>query len=389
MGTNKMTSQSKTLPAVRIAELQLSATRLRAVLSSLELFGEAAIERDPLPSLADLSRSLLHADAVSLTVPALPVQNVTPDAWLITRPIRISGRMIGRLDAQRATPFNADDQAIAVFLSHIISVVLEQSTLCNQNEQYRHQIEAQSGTLDQLLAFNQQIIGGTADYQQLALLLATQVPAMVGGERASLLLTPADQPDTPQLALSNGTFSSTERARTVRDSGLAGLVLREQRPIILDETETDRRWLSLDDREYEGRSRCAMAVPLLWHNQALGALTVTTTQSHRFGSSHLDLMELVACHVSLALHSTNLAARLQGLTDLLGDLVHNLNDPLQAAQLGIHMLLPLNPDVVEVQVDTDDLTKIAAAMERIALVGRQLAAAHRSLLALTNPAARE
>lgn len=380
MGDIEPTNMQEPLHAPTLADLQASVAHFRAALTSLGLFFAAANEADPLPLLANLSRDLLRADDLELTVPAVPNSATPTDAHVLTRAITIGGRRVGLLEAHRARPFNDDDAALATLASKVISVVLEHSALYSQFDQYRRQVEAQEATLNRLLEFNRRIISGDSDQQQLALLLATQVPAMVGGERASLLLTLPDQPDTPQLVLSNGTIASVERARQVRSSGLAGLVLRERRPLILDETETDHRWLALDMVEYEDRTRCAMAVPLLWHQHLLGALTVTTAESHRFGSSQLDLLELMACQVVLILRCAMLETRLNTVASTLGNLLHDLNDPLQAAQLSIQMLMPVPDDTVEVRVDSDDLAKIAAALERIGDVGRQLALVQRSLL---------
>jgi GAF domain-containing protein len=351
-------------------------------MAGLGLLFEAAREPDPLSILSELARGLLQADDVALAVPTPLSQADDSNASLLIRPITIGGRAIGRLTAQRTRPFDSDDQALASLIGQIVGAVIEQSTLHSQLEQYRQQAQAHDDTLAQLLDFNRQIVSGATDYQQLALMLATQVPAMVGGERASLLLMPLEQPDTPQLVLSTGAISTPERAKVVRDNGLAGMVLRERRPMILDETETDQRWLALAVREQDAPTRCAMAVPLPWHDRLLGALTVTTTQSHAFASSQLDLLELVACHVALALHNATLETKLTELTTALVDLIHNLNDPLQAAQLGFQMIVTTREDENTFHFDVDDLAKITAALERIGVVSRQLAVLHRGLLTL-------
>jgi GAF domain-containing protein len=351
-------------------------------MAGLGLLFEATREPDPLSILSELARGLLQADDVALAVPAPLSQADDSNASLLIRPITIGGRAIGRLTAQRTRPFDSDDQALASLIGQIVGAVIEQSTLHSQLEQYRQQAQAHDDTLAQLLDFNRQIVSGATDYQQLALMLATQVPAMVGGERASLLLMPLEQPDTPQLVLSTGAISTPERAKVVRDNGLAGMVLRERRPMILDETETDQRWLALAVREQDAPTRCAMAVPLPWHDRLLGALTVTTTQSHAFASSQLDLLELVACHVALALHNATLETKLTELTTALVDLIHNLNDPLQAAQLGFQMIVTTREDENTFHFDVDDLAKITAALERIGVVSRQLAVLHRGLLTL-------
>ncbi|MCG8350798.1 MAG: GAF domain-containing protein [Chloroflexales bacterium] len=383
MGTNQPDNTATITFTSYDTVVQPSKASLHDRMTSLGLLFEATREPDPLPTLSEIARDLLQSDDVALAVPAPLSHADNSNTSLLIRPITIGGRAVGQLTARRTAPFDSDDQALASLIGQIIGAVIEQSALHSQLEQYRQQAQAHDDTLAQLLDFNRHIVSGGADYQQLALMLATQVPAMVGGERASLLLTPLEQPDTPQLVLSNGMISSPERARVVRDNGLAGMVLRERRPMILDETETDQRWLALAVCDPDEPTRCAMAVPLPWHSHLLGALTVTTTQSHAFGSSQLDLLELVACHVALALHNATLETKFTELTTALADLIHNLNDPLQAAQLGLQMILATREDENTFHFDVDDLAKITATLERIGAVSRQLAVLHRGLLSIT------
>lgn len=268
----------------------------------------------------------------------------------------IGRRVVGRIAAQRShPPFDEDDRALAQALGPLIGAVLEQSSLQSLMEQYAHQAQANADTLDLLLTFGRRVVSATADPLQLALQLATQVPSMVGGERASLLLIPPDAPDEPILVLSNGTVSSAERAREVRDNGLAGLVLRERAPMIIDETDTDRRWLALKLREADSPTRCAMAVPLRWGERLLGALTVTTTQTHLFDTPQLNLLELAACHISLAVQAANLESRLTRLTDSIADANARLNAGLHAARAA--MALQAQADLA---IALDQITQAAA-----------------------------
>jgi transcriptional regulator with GAF, ATPase, and Fis domain len=364
---------------------QDSGNRLRHALANLGLFFEAARERDPIPSLQEIAGDLLQTDDLEIAIPAGagPVQY--DDAQTLALPITFGGRPIGRLRMQRKQAFDAEDRTIAFMISQIISVVLEQSSLHGQIEQYHQQARANADTLEQLLIFKRQIVGGVTDPLHVALLLATQVPEMVGGDRASLLIVPEDQPDVPQLVLSNGTIASLERAREVRDTGLAGLVFRERRPLIIDETETDQRWLSMSLKSFEAPSRCAMAVPVVWADQVLGVLTVTTTQSRLFDPSHLNLLELVAHNVSLVLHSATLNERLGKLMRLLAEAMHDLHAPLQSTHQTLQQLLPEGPDVsadTRIAVTVGDLRTLAAALSRISSTTEQIQRAYDELLTL-------
>lgn len=327
---------SSPTPTPSITSLQQRTARMREALLGCGAFWGAARHTDPLPTLRDLACDWLQAEDLDIIVPAGTGRLQSEDPGEICAPITIGRRVVGRLEAHRSRPpFDEDDRALARALGPIVGAVLEQSSMQSLVDQYAHQAQANADTLDLLLTFGRRVVSATADPLQLALQLATQVPSMVGGERASLLLIPPDAPDEPVLVLSNGTISSAERAREVRDSGLAGLVLRDRAPMIIDETDTDRRWLALKLRESDSPTRCAMAVPLSWGDRLLGALTVTTTQTHLFNTPQLNLLELVACHISLAVQAANLETRLTRLTETLADANARLGAGLKAANAAL------------------------------------------------------
>ncbi len=309
--------------------------RLREALSGCGAFFAAGRrEADPLPALRDLAADWLHAEQLEIVVPAGTGALRSEEPGLLCGPISIGRRAIGRIEARRTRPFDEEDRALLSALGQIIGAVLEQSAQQSQLDQHFHQAQANADTLDRLLGFGRLVVRADADPRHLALALVTEVPQMVTGERASLLLIPVDGRDMPVLALSNGSFASPERAREVRDSGLAGLVLSSREPMIIDETDTDRRWLSLNARESDAPTRCAMAVPLIWGDRLPGSLTVTTPHTHLFGTPQLNLLELVACHISLAIHAASVDACLARLNDTLSDQIRDLDLALAAARGG-------------------------------------------------------
>ncbi len=309
--------------------------RLREALAGFgAFFAVGRREADPLPALRDLAADWLHAEHLEIVVPAGTSALLAEEPGRLCGPILIGRRAIGQIEARRARPFDADDRALLGALGQILGIVFEHSAQQSQLDQHYHEAQANADTLDRLLGFGRLVVSAAADPQHLALALVTQVPEMVTGERASLLLIPDDSPHAPALALSNGTFASPERAREVRDSGLAGLVLSSRAPMIIDETDTDVRWLSLKVRENDAPSRCAMAVPLVWGDRLLGALTVTTTQTHLFGTPQLNLLELVACHISLAIHAASADSYLARMSDALSCAIRDLQVALAEARAG-------------------------------------------------------
>lgn len=369
-------------PPTDATSLSSRSERLRHALMGFGAFFAAARHDDPLPHLRDLACDLLFAEELHITVPA-PIRYAAQQPGRLSSPIMIGRRAVGAIEATRLKPFDEDERILADVLGQIIGAVLDQSTIESQYRQYRTQVQANAETLDLLLDFSRQMAHGVPDPVRVGLHLATQVPQMVGGERASLLLTPFTQPDTPVLLLSNGTISTPERACSVRDQGLAGMVLRDRRPLIIDETDTDRRWFSLTAHEYDQPTRCAMAVPLIWGRRVLGALTVTTTQTHLFDTPQLHLLELIACHVSLAIYCTSLDAQLRQVGEVIAETTAQVEAAIGVARRSLHQVTKPAQGSQPGPVELAELDCVGAALERIEEVCRRLQEQQRALITLT------
>jgi signal transduction protein with GAF and PtsI domain len=299
-------SHSETPPTMEYAALREHSARLRNALSSSAAFFTYTHKADPLPYLEELAGEWLNAEQVEIIVPAVPGSVEQPEPHTYTGLIMIGRQVVGRLVVRRRQPFDAVDELLLQTLGELLGAVLNTASTQSMVDQYRNQALAYAETLDTLLDFARGGIDADTDLPQLALKLTAYLPRMVGGDRASLLLIPGDGQADPQLYLSTGQILSPERARQVRDDGLAGIVLREQRPIIIDETETDRRWLDVSAREIEIPTRCAMAAPLRRGSHIRGVITVTTAQTHLFDTTQLNLLELTGCHISLVLQTAQL-----------------------------------------------------------------------------------
>ncbi|RRR76373.1 MAG: GAF domain-containing protein [Candidatus Viridilinea halotolerans] len=312
------------------------ATRLREALLGYGAFLAAARRPDPLPILHDLACDWLRVATLRIDVPAGVQAIHSDDPQRLCGPILIGRQVIGRIEAQRQRPFDEDDQALLNALGHIIGAALEYASLQAQLSDWAGDIRTHNDTIDQLLAFGRAVIRGPNEPLALARQIATEVPAMLGGERASVLILPNESFDQPVLMRSDGHLSGPERTREVTNHGLISLVLRERVPMIIDETDTDQRWIGMrmDAYEDDARTRCAMAAPLLWGARPIGALTVTTSASRLFNPKQLNLLELIACHTALAVQAANHEARLSATAAGLGAMAIYLDIALDEARQG-------------------------------------------------------
>lgn len=90
-------------------------------------------------------------------------------------------------------------------------------------------------------------------------------------------------------------------SETVRN-GLAGWVLENRKPAIVENTEEDPRWLW---RVWE-TSRSAICIPLMTMDRVIGVLTLTRMQTQKFSMEDLSLLTAVTLSLSYSLNAEHI-----------------------------------------------------------------------------------
>jgi D-sedoheptulose 7-phosphate isomerase len=80
--------------------------------------------------------------------------------------------------------------------------------------------------------------------------------------------------------------------------GLAGWVLENRRPALVENTKEDPRWLPRGWEANLDLSRSAICVPLLTQDRVIGVLTLTRMQSNRFTMEDLSLLTSITLALS-------------------------------------------------------------------------------------------
>ena len=91
------------------------------------------------------------------------------------------------------------------------------------------------------------------------------------------------------------------RVRNLEDiveEGLAGWVVRNRQPVLLQDTFSDNRWLKRPWEEKNG-PRSAVSVPFVTSDQVLGVLTLAHTSVDWFTQSDLALLASVAMYTTV------------------------------------------------------------------------------------------
>lgn len=77
-------------------------------------------------------------------------------------------------------------------------------------------------------------------------------------------------------------------------NGLAGWVVENKKPAIIEDTQSDPRWLR---REWEN-SRSAICIPLMTMDRVVGVLTLTRMQTQQFNMEDLSLLSAITLTLS-------------------------------------------------------------------------------------------
>ncbi len=131
-----------------------------------------------------------------------------------------------------------------------------------------------------------------------------------GAEKGSLFLLNEDGVVTDSI-LSRGEITSEKRSNligSVLDRGLAGWVRKHLEIGLIKDSKTDNRWLSLPDEPYTVRS--ALAVPILRHKSLFGILTLMHPQPGHFNQESIEMMQITADQMALAIENVQLYMKL-------------------------------------------------------------------------------
>jgi PAS domain S-box-containing protein len=161
------------------------------------------------------------------------------------------------------------------------------------------------------------------------LFLSTQ---NVGAERGSLIaLNELQRPITAALVHDGEILPySLSEIQTILDKGLAGWVLENLKPVLIQDTSMDHRWLKRpDDDVSQTGSKSAICIPIiLGGEQLVGVLTIVHPTPNFFIEEHLNLLQAIADQASIAIYNAMLYENLQVAQQRYQELFEESIDPI-------------------------------------------------------------
>jgi non-specific protein-tyrosine kinase len=156
-------------------------------------------------------------------------------------------------------------------------------------------------TLDLLYALSHEL-ASQMDLRELMERILRMTLDSVGGTSGSMIaINEANEPLEGVLIYDGKAQTHTaEQLREVIRQGLAGWVIENRRPVKLDNTHEDSRWLRRDWNEGSSAPRSAICVPLMNNDRVVGVLTLVHPDINYFTRDDLSMVTAIAVGVSFS-----------------------------------------------------------------------------------------
>jgi len=140
--------------------------------------------------------------------------------------------------------------------------------------------------------------------------------------------------------------------KNILEEGLAGLVVREQRPIIIEDTRNDSRWLPRDANHATAREPWSIiSTPFIMGERAIGAVTIRKPGMGQFDQQDLDLVTAVSNQATNTIENARLleeSRRQLRISSLLNEASRTINSTLDINEVMQLMLAQMN-DLLHVE----------------------------------------
>ncbi|HUN23835.1 MAG TPA: GAF domain-containing sensor histidine kinase [Anaerolineales bacterium] len=113
----------------------------------------------------------------------------------------------------------------------------------------------------------------------------------------------------------------------VMQDGLAGWVFRNRQSALIENTDSDSRWLHFEEMG-RPRIRSAVAVPIMLREKPIGVITLVHSSVGFFSEEHLDLLETIAGQASTATENAALYTRARTERSVLHAVISGVRDAI-------------------------------------------------------------
>ena len=157
----------------------------------------------------------------------------------------------------------------------------------------------------------------------------------MNAERASLVVLDSKGNPLDAAIIYNGSLipHTVDQLRDVVTSGLAGWVVKNKKPALINNTQQDERWMIRPNQELIDPARSALCVPLMAQDALVGVLTIVHRNVNFFTDEQFALQKTIADMAGIAIRNAQLYMEVENAHRRYRDLFEKSIDPVLVTTL--------------------------------------------------------